>query len=964
MKKLIKFSLDHPLSIIIYFFLTIIFGIISVFLLNVNYLPRQSERFLLISTDYPGINAEEIQRLITIPLEDCAASLKGVKNIESTSRQGVSLIKAELNYYCNLDNSIIECTSLIDSMMDKLPNDCPRPKVEKFLSSEQASVKIVVCPLFDTTMSQLSRFAEEDLKTKFFQMKEVGGVCVSGKESEEIQIILKSDKMNYYGLSLEKVAEAINLSNYEYPAGSIKNGDDRILLKTDSLYHSYEDILRTPLLTEKKGSLILGDIAVVKKEVSEARNFEYYNGERSVLVSVSCKNNANPLKLSHKIRILVRHLENDYRDKYKFIIIQDTSDVIFQTIKNLITSTLLGVAITSILLRYFFASKKISALISASILFSVFFSLFILYLFKRSLNIISLSGITICIGMIVDNSIVSIKSIEESLKNNTASFKLSIKSGLESVILSNSASTLTSIIVFLPLFFIRGLLGDLFKDLAITITAGMSFSLLYSFTVIPAVLSFFPPDKFNMPAKSIGIVSRAKALNKNYGRLLSVCFKKRNLAAKVLSLSVLFSVLIFFFLKKEIQPKTKTASFTSLVNLKANTSSAALMREGKTISENLPELKDVRAVSVSSYFDSENYSSLMNPLLLPETLLVTVYSKRIVSAKNAFESYCKERNLSYKILPYEDLLTQKLLLKNDFLLLRDDFLKAREDADSLFTGNYSPNYILAQNIFTPDKKLLQKYRLSPYQITSAIKNNCEGLKCLPYYEKGRQIPLLVKTDSDDCIIIPGKAPVRLEALGTFSSQTAEGILYRYNKKDAKIIRAEDVRKNGELFSLKGAAVKEMFLSASGTLLLILILLYCLLGAETESLKMPLVFFMSLPPALFGAEFFLLIFGQSLNINSLMGLVVLSGTCVNNSIIIADCASKAQTKKTLYQGAVSKVEVIVITNLTTVASLLPFSFNFSGTNAQSSLSVGIIGGLFVSTLLTVFIVPCFFYRRIK
>ena len=983
MKALIKYSVEHPVSIIMYFLLVIILGAISVFALNVSFLPETKERHILISTEYQGVAASDVQTLITVPLEEAVSSLKGIKNCESVTREGLSLIKVELKWGTNIDLAMVEAKSIIDAAMETLPQDCPSPMLQKLNLSQNEKIKVCIIPKNDD-ICLATNFCNEEFKTKLLELDGIAEIKIWGGQKEEIQVAVDSKKAAFFEIPLESIAQSLNASNYEYPAGTLQVGDDQILLKTQGLYKNFDDILNTSVRHETNGNLRLRDFASVEKVPAEFSSFVFYNSRRGVQMEIACKSSYSPIRLSSKMRSKIFEMNEIYGEKFDISITEDASKSILSSIKTLLLSALAGITITVALLYLFVRSAKVAVIIASVIPFSIFFSLFILFATGHSINLISLSGITICLGMIIDNSIVSVLSIARETKKthgkSEAEFKSATIAGLEKVVLSNSASTLTTIVVFLPLFFLDGILGEVFCDLSITVIGGMAFSILFSFTVIPAAAVMFLHQEFFKMKSDVN-----KAFEKKYRHILEKTLDIKILPATIVMVSILASAIFLLPMKKEIQPKGAQNDFCVQVNFPSEFSIKKILSHGKILAEKIQNLQTVRNVLCVGGIQNDDFHALLNPEAFPERIVFRIESGEIKKCKKQVQALLEEFQSEYSFIESADLISNHLAIKGDLLFLGDDEKKLREDAREFFE-NFSPNYFTDGILFSFDTASLSKHGMSTGAISIAVKNALEGIECQPYYENGKELPLQIRFSKNEFSsertlgempIFSESGVLPLSTFGKFIDIKNETVLYRYDKKDAKIIATEEHSKRKSLapllqksrfVSLREKSLEEIFSSGATLLALVLALLYCLLGAQSESFSLPLIFLLALPPAFFGAIFFLAVFFRSLNINSILALVVLFGTSVNNSIILCEgiekntCHEKSAARKNIIDCAAEKLNMIFVTSATSIAALIPFAFVFPSKNPQSGMSLAIIGGLLFSASTVLVFIPNILYQK--
>lgn len=947
MNKLIHFSIKRPVSALMYFFLATLLGAVAPFLLNVDFLPQAKERFIIVTANYQGARAKEIRRLVTIPIEENLASLKGVKKIESLSRDGQAAVKIELKWNVDADLALLETKALLDSAADFLPQDCPKPAAQKAGESDEKAIRILVTPR-NGNMAEASAFIKYELKRRALALEESGNAKTFGLVEPEIKIVVDQKLSSYYGLSLGQIAQELSLSNFDYPAGSIEDGENDILLKTEGAFKNFGDILETNLKTNE-GPLKLKHLAHVKKTQKDFDSFCHYKGERCGSLLVFCKKGQSPLRLSKKIRALLEEIKKE-NPNYDFVIENDSSKEIRRTIKSLAANALVGTAAALLLLFIFFKSVKISLAVAAVIPFSLLFTCLVLLAFKRSLNIISISGMTICLGMIVDNSIVALEGAVG--KKSGKDFSKNLEEAFLQARLSNTASTLTSAIVFVPLFFLGGIIGELFLDLAASLMSGLAFSLVYSFGVLPAVCVLFLRKD----------LSNAKAMNfswleKRRQRIL----QRTNKIPFLCPVSALFFALAAFLIlipiKKEFQPKTREDFFCEKLFFATGTDIKIVESKTKALCRRIQEINGLHSVYSQGGFEKEDLNFLTKAENKKESAVLKIRADNVKKCKKQVKEILDNFGVEHSLQESKDLISERLEMTSDYLLFADSDQSLLNECEKLFGNGFYPFEISEQKTFKANKKLMEKIKITPFQLAEALRKAFDGAAASSYFENGREIPMTVQfneneRDSQDKLdrlkIILGPSPFELDALGEWKTEKEEAAIFRRDGKDSKIISAKTVAAapneiKKRLVSIQAEGLKSLFSNGIFLLFLALALLYCVLGAQTESLRLPLCYLTAIPPSFFGAALALFVFASSLNINTIVAFMLLFGTSVNNTIILHESGGK-------------KTSSVFITSTTSIASLLPFAIDPFGTNPQSSLSLAVAGGLASSTAAALIMVP--------
>ena len=936
MKKLIEFSARHPVSVLMYFSLAIILGGISLFCINTSLLPQTKDRWLFATARYDGVRAEEIKKLVALPLEESLSCLKDAKRIESVSRDGICALRVELKWGADADAALLEANALLDAAMESLPDDCPRPQAQKSGGSA-GTVKIFVVPK-DKNLAAATEFARNELKAKVLAFKETAAAEISGGQKSEIQIVVDSKKAAFYGLSLDAIAQALNLSNYDYPAGTVQDGDDDILLKTEGTFKNFFEILDTTLKTSL-GPLKLGGLASAKKALSKSESFKIFDSDRCVELAVQCKKNENPLALGKKIK----RLENEVNSKnanFALFVSDESGQEILATMKNLFFSALAGAAAAFFLLLVFFHSAKIALLIAAEIPLSALFTFFVLLCLGKSANIISIAGVTLCLGMTIDNSIVAMESVlarkrdcdcdcECECQDACGCAEESAAEAVKKIALANTASTTTTIIVFVPVFFIGGVFGELFCDLGIAVLSGMIFSLLFSFTVIPAACPLFLREELQK-ARLMDL----SFLESRWKKILERTNKIKRLCPAAMAASTLLALLILLPIKKEIQPKGAQKSFFVLLSFEPGSSQRLLERQGEALAARIRALDGVKKVLAAGGLQKDKAEDLADAEKFSEQIIFTVYGSRLGKTKAECENIFRSQGLAPEFLEPEDLISQRLFAKDRTLLF----------------GENQESRKKARKVFKANKHLMEKLGVSPLSLSAALKSSFDGTEAFPYYENGREIGLRVQFEENEFSSQKNLAALRLPAkngmaalssLGRWEDERSPCLYYRHCGKDAVAIPKSAAPKKG--FSVKKLEMAELLKSGGFLLLLVMALLYFVLGAQTESFKTPLIYMTALPPAFLGAALFLACFRSSLNLNSIMGFAALFGTSVNSAII-------------LHEGGNEKFSSVLATTATSAAALLPFAFDPLGLNPQSSLALALLGGLLLSSAASLILIP--------
>lgn len=963
-KNIVSFSVNHPISVLMVILAIILLGVISVFNIKVDFLPSLQERNILITTEFEGISCDEMQKLITIPVEDSFTSLKGIKNINSVTRDGISLVNIELHWGTDIDLALSESREIIDSCYITLPSGCEKPIAKIYNPLQADTISFAVIPK-DNDLSYCRYLIDNEIKQRIQRIKGVGSVTVTGGEKEEIQILLHKSEVESKKLTLDTISNILASSNFEYPAGTIREGNKEILLKTSGLYSNINQILDTPLAYNEGGVLRISDIGTVKKTSKEKDSFFIYNGCEAISIEIKKNATTSPIVLSKNIKNEIKNLQNLYGKNYDFLITNDASIQIKSSIFQLLLSALIGIIITFAILFFFFRTLRTSLVVASLIPLSMITSFISLYVFNKSLNLLSLAGITVGIGMVIDNSTVVVENIQRWISEKKSnSFVNNIIGATTEVILSSLGSSLTTIVVFIPFFFLDGLLGEIFSDMAIAIISSILFSCILSITYIPAIVFLLYKNNINHLQK----LRKISTLEKVYSKSLIFCFKHKFLSFLSLILCTIIGFVLCTFIKKELLPATTSSIINVEIYFPSGTSISKLYEHSLLLNNELNKINDINQVFINGGIDDSAKDILVNPSIQKERLYLTIFTNNQDLTQHQIEKFLSTTKLNYNIQGKQDILSNLLAIRKDSYLITADsendvLTKSKELTN--FDYQIIPYNYVTQQIFSPDRQMCSRFNITTMYTAQVVHNSLEGIESCYFYEEGRRIPIKIKYKKDEIsnlnqleninvLLEDSYVPIRI--LGSFHEEKTEKILYRANRKNAKILQGVINFNNAEIPSLMDIQIKELIGNASFLLIIIMLLLYCLMGAEFQSFILPLMIMTALPPSFCGAFIALFICNQSININSVIALVILFGTSVNNSIIIYEVCKEVKNTKSIISACCSKLRVIIITTITTIFALIPFAIDPFNKSSQTSMSIAIIGGLFLSTLIVLLIVP--------
>lgn len=958
MNTLIKYSIKHPISVFMCYILLIVAGIICLFITPMDFLPEIKDHTLIVSTFYPGIACEQMKDLITTKVENSFSSLQGIKKISSVTRDSCSFVKVLLHDSTNINSALLDSRQIIDQLYQTLPQDCLKPEVDIFSSSSNSTMKIMIYSK-SKDLSYLRETAENELKTFFQTVPGIGEITITGGNTKEIHILYDTQKLYALNLTPQDISNSIINTNFEYPAGVIKDKDNEYILKTSGLFHSLNDIEKVKIITSES-SITLNEIAKVQYGNSTKRTFALYDNNEGIFLDIQKKSSANPLLTSKKIKEAIKEFSQIY-PSIDFQIVEDSSIEIRKSIYSVLLTAIISSVITFFVIFFFFKNKKISLILSIPIPLCILFSIVCLKIFGKSINLFSLSGISISIGMLVDASIVVIENIISNAKSSINTDD-KIYSAIQNVKTSTINSSLTTIIVFTPFFLFPGNFGELFSDLALAVIASIFLSGLISFTLIPSCYKFFL-SKDNTANVSIPFLS---SIEKKYHGFLNNYLpdsKKRNKLLIFLFLSIISAIPFILLIKKEFSRNTNTNELLFTIDFPANQNITKTEKEIKQLISSIKNHFPNMEIYALGGIDSEDYSKMANELFNSNTVFLSLNNTKKINL-TTITDILNSHNLRYQQLPSQDYISQALNLDSKYI-----FTYETENELNNFIQTYpetSPNYKTNEIVFQPDFQKLAFFQIPKSYISNYLYYLYEGINCGDFKTKNSDIPIIAKpknnsADFQNSLLKINDTPVSILSLGSLAISEKEKTLYRYNKSDAKVITQVYNNNNFNLISTFSEKIKEVLSSSLFLLVLVILLLYCLLGAQLESFYKPVILLLSILPGFTGSLFFLFVTNNSLNINSLLSLIILSGISINNSIILLESVSvNTKTFSSFSRTLISRVKPILITTLTSIFSLIPFIF-IPNESSQSSMSIALCGGLCFAVVSSLIFIPVFLYK---
>jgi multidrug efflux pump subunit AcrB len=1010
MRSLINLFVRRPVTVIMILAAQIIAAIFCLFSLPVNRLPDFSVPRVTVETVYPGMAANEIRTLVTIPLEDGLSPIKGLEKIRSVSRDNRSLISMDFRWGTDPMAASVLAREAVDAVYPSLPEGVRKPAVTAGDSANEPHAVIAVSS-HNGNGEFARKLAEYEMRAHLRRIDGAGSVVLVGGEIAEERLSLDIHRLAALGLAPSEFAGILSQETTDIPAGNAREGNMELVVVSSGKPDSTAELARI-ILPVANGTLTVEDAGQLKSSHAKRESIFVCNGKETTALEIYRRPGADPLRLSREIKKTVDTAANLFSRDAQIEIVHDSTPSLVSGIRNLSTSASFAAIAVIFVLLLFIRQLKYSLLASFSIPFSVAAGICMLSLTGKSLNSMSLGGIAIGIGLVSDISVIVLDLLHRSFgKNISVPQPQEIGNKAGSIAGSSIASTLTTTIVFVPIFLLPGPLGSLFSDISISLVASVFAGWLYAQFFLPSLYRLFfniADNKLNKNIfNRINSVYTDGSLEKKYVCFLSHMFHRPR---KFFAIAVILTFLGFLTLALRpvvfINPDTAEEVWVSVV-FPPGTLLETVSAEGVSITNVISGLPSVKTVFGRTGAEEEDVLRRADIDYLREELILRCVLKKgkksvkaLAEINDAMISMEKYLENPFSVYFPKDRIEVLLGLStgNSFIIRgkdRDELLEHTEFTenalkDAAIPANFKPRGQRPELRFFPNREASAYLSISSAQIAETLYILNEGIVASKLEIEGRPLDVRVTgqfSSARDPVHALEQIPLRtsqgktvyLGSLGKIERKEAEASLARIDRSDviyADISSGKKVsafvRNFSARFSWFTGADESVFKRYKNSLflyvILVLILLYMTMGAQFESFLLPLILMISIPFSLAGAGPALLITGTKIDSGAILGLTALFGLVVNNSLLLYEISDQKirgglSPVIAVSRGSSERLQAILITLATTVFALLPLLISPMA-NSQRSMAAAMLGGLAASTLLSLFVIPPVLIRFFK
>jgi len=988
-----------------------IFGGVALSRLSVNLLPEINAPVLLVRTQWQGASAQEVERTVNQRLEAVLSTISGVQHIHSISKQGLSLISLQFGWGTNMNLAFLNTREKLDQIQYGLPRQVSRPDLIRSSPSDKPIAVLSVTSTsqnansFNTKM-ELRQWTNQVLTRRLEQIDGVAQAVMVGAVQPEVQIHFKPNLIDQYGLSIDQIRQAISNANYFTSNGQLRDGWYRYSLKIESRLKSLNEIRTLPIAKLGNSRILhLNDVATIKMGQHTPTSFSLLDQQQILTVLVKKDYGSNTVRVFGKIKPVITSLKQQYPN-IKVQVLTQTASTIRNTISNLLQTLLVGGILAFLILFIYLRDPRLPLSIGISIPISIFLTFLVMYIANIQLNIISLSGLTLGIGLLVDNSIVVLDNIQRHRKLNPKKILLAADVGTREVAMAVTASTLTTISVFLPLVFLGGFQGVFFRDQALTLSISLVASLIVAILILPVLTVRLQKvgSHSNWDRDYTFVVKVQDA----YERGLQYVLHHPMFGISIFITGVLLAAAGFIYLPKKVLPNIPSKRMIYRVTLPANSSlKTSRFTAGQMIADIDHKAGTQDILSLGGYTDQTNLAELSEESLNRFRLQIPVSNKHQSQEVRSALAKWMRQHPEWAITHLQSNTPFQSLLNFDTTPLKLEFVGKNRNHSQQLSQNFSktikkefPDWSMQvihgkkQQIWSITFKdgALLDLGLTQQQIISYIQSLSAGnevtewdhdqdeiqirlfskhgsypqLANLTFPSNGRMIPLhniatIKKISQPEELSRQNQTPVLAY------TTNVSLVNWWWHRKEYKAFIQRFIHNNGIRIIPSGLALQlqQLFTHLGWLLLLSVVIIFIILASQFESLLYPFIILFSIPFAWIGSILLLWIFGLSINIFSFLGLLVLTGIAVNDAILKVDFMKRYYEEFGNLQDAIAKAgehrfRSVVMTTLTTILGLLPMTIPWgAGYAYRQSLGVSLMGGMISSTLLTLFLIPLIF-----
>lgn len=1004
MFALTKAVIKRPVTVIVTLVGLVLFSIISVRSMDMKLMPDINIPMMIVVATYPGASPEEVDKNVIEKIREDCSTIADMKKTITQSYENYGMVLFQFNYGADMDQAREDIRGKLDVVMDELPDDVKMPTIIEMDFDSMDDMTLSVSS--GTEGADMLKLVNDELVPQLHKSAALADMTVTGGNETYVAVRIIPEYAAQYGVNATSLVTAIRSLNYSMPAGNVSYGDQTLNMETSVQYNDLERIRQIPITTARGTTIHLQDVANVSYGVLEKTGLSRYNGNETVSVGLKRKASSTSVSLSHEVKKIVDDFVAEHPDAH-IEIIYDAADEIEATLKSVATTLIEGILIAMLVIFIFFGDLKGSLIVGSTMPISLLSALVLMKLAGISLNLVSLNGLVLSIGMITDNAVVVIemcfKRQEEGMK-----FRDAALAGTKTVVGSIVGSTITTVVVYLPLVFLAGLSGQLFKQMGLTMVFVLLASLVSAVTFVPFFFTIYrPKERQNNP-----VTRFINWIAGGYAKILRPILNFKVLTVVVAAALFGLSIYLAYGLPTELLAATDEGVININVTFRPNLSlekmdetmrelEAFVQESGMADSMNLTITENTATATLTAYKKKD----------IPQSTLevVDLWNSQLQQFSDLCEMTASSGSTGMQSMMSSSSATELDIVADDLPSLRAACRKIREVLDGepgVLAVTSTMDDAGAKILVDVDPEMASAKGFAAIQVSQMVYANMKGSDAgevtidgetydvkveypKGYYgtiedvqsmtfinPRGQSVPL---TEIAQVHMVQGTQTVS-RTDGRFSATI--NVIMTEKDKDAIMDEVQpkldtmDLGKGVNFVpSMTDEMMEEEFEAIEMAIVVALYLVFMVMAIQFESAAHSILIMLCIPFAAIGSVFMLLVMDVKVSMTALLGVLMLSGIVVNNGIIFIDTANQfremgEEIKEALIHSGRDRLRPILITTLTTELSMLPVAFKLAkNSETMQAMAVVIVGGLLASTLLTLLLIPTFyllfeFFRKKK
>lgn len=1008
--KLVDISVKRPIGVIMIVLAILLIGFISFQNLPIDLYPEINVPYTIVVTEYGDAAPQEVENLVTKPIEGVLSGIEGIKSVQSTSATGQSLVVLEFDWGTDLDAKLNNIREKLDMVVNVLPEDSSKPLVIKIDPNAMPIVRLSVSGNIDE--NRLTYIAKDTIQPRLERAPGVSTVELTGAKEKEIKVEVSPIYLEGYGLSTNQIIQSLASENISVTAGTLLRGKQDLKLRISGEFKDIEQIKNVIIQTPKGGTVKLGDIANVYEDNKEVTEITKVSGKTSLIFDISKKADANTIQVADEIYKSIKEVEKVLPEDVKIDVVYDLSTFIRDSIDNVAINLIIGGLLATIILYLFLRNISSTLVIAITMPIAVIATFNLIYFAGETLNLLTLGGLALGIGMMVDSSIVILENIFRHRELGYERIEAA-KIGATEVASAVIASALTTVAVFVPIVFVKGLASELFRPMALTISFALLVSLIAALTLVPMLSAKLLKSNSKEPRSLKGITATRKGFEKIMGGIYPA-YKKSLKWALNNRKTVIFTTAILLVLSLLLIPLIGTEFLPEMdqgeINIDLTLPEGTILEETEKVIDEivayLGTIEEIETIFTSAGsggtysmgMSSPNIGNLyvrLVPLdarsLSTDVIMDDIrnFTKKIPGVEIEVDQmqssgFSSDRPVTVNITG-DDLNTLKGLAEE--VKIQVEHVEGTRNITSSFEEGKPEMQIII------DRQKAAMYGLTYNEIMNTVRTGFNGQLATRIRYEGQEIDVRVtlpeeykqdmKQINDLPIMLRSGVSIKLKDVAELSQGQGFALINREDQKRKVSVTAEiigrdlgnittDVEENLKNIKIPdgyqieiGGQAEEManaFDSLEYALILSVFLVYMVMAVQFEAITYPLVIMFSIPATFIGIVFGLVVTGRTLNVSTYIGIIMLVGIVVNNAIVLVDYINilrkrgKNRTDAILEAGP-NRLRPILMTTLTTVLALIPLTLGFGeGAELQAPFATVVVFGLSFSTLVTLLLVP--------